>query len=96
VDRVLERFHSLLKDCYPDTPIKKDHPAIHLVFSTYGFDVVPAFRRTGGLGVTEFNLRSAWAIGTLVGVSMIISGVTRVMLLTANRVGEAKGLHASG
>ena len=61
---------------------------------------------------------SAWAIGTLVGVSMIISGVTCVMLslrcarsrtrfprswllksgkrLTANRVGEAKGLHASG
>jgi uncharacterized membrane protein HdeD (DUF308 family) len=30
---------------------------------------------------------SAWAIGTLVGLSMIISGVTRVMLsLTARKV----------
>ena len=32
---------------------------------------------------------SAWAIGTLVGVSMIISGVTRVMLSLAVRKGAA-------
>jgi hypothetical protein len=45
---VLERFHRLLKDCYPYTPIRKDPPAINLNFSSYGFDVVPAFRRQGG------------------------------------------------
>jgi uncharacterized membrane protein HdeD (DUF308 family) len=33
---------------------------------------------------------SAWAIGTLVGVSMIISGVTRVMLSLAVRKGAAE------
>ena len=48
VQKVLERFHSILKDCYPGTPIRKDHPAIHLAFATYGFDVVPAFHRNGG------------------------------------------------
>jgi hypothetical protein len=44
----LEKFHSQLKNCYPDTPIRKDLPAIHLSFSTYGLDVVPAFHRNGG------------------------------------------------
>jgi uncharacterized membrane protein HdeD (DUF308 family) len=34
---------------------------------------------------TQWPSSSAWAIGTLVGVSMIISGVTRVMLALAAR-----------
>jgi uncharacterized membrane protein HdeD (DUF308 family) len=34
---------------------------------------------------TQWPSSSAWAIGTLVGVSMIISGVTRVMLSLAVR-----------
>lgn len=46
--KVLDRFHALLKDCYPTTPIRKDHPAVNLNFSTYGFDVVPAFDRQNG------------------------------------------------
>jgi uncharacterized membrane protein HdeD (DUF308 family) len=33
----------------------------------------------------QWPTSSAWAIGTLVGISMIISGVTRVMLSTAVR-----------
>jgi hypothetical protein len=60
VDLVLEKFHSLLKDCYPDTPIRKDHPATHLAFSTYGFDVVPAFRRNGGGFVIPSHFGSGW------------------------------------
>jgi tRNA nucleotidyltransferase (CCA-adding enzyme) len=48
VDKVLNRFHSILKDAYPTTPIRKDHPAVHLNFSSYGFDVVPAFDRKEG------------------------------------------------
>ena len=47
-ERVLVRFHSVLKAAYPFTPVRKDHPAVHLDFSTYGFDVVPAFPRNGG------------------------------------------------
>jgi len=47
-ERVLQRFHSRLKDSYPDTPIRKDHPSIRLTFATIGFDVVPAFHRSGG------------------------------------------------
>jgi uncharacterized membrane protein HdeD (DUF308 family) len=35
---------------------------------------------------------SAWAIGTLVGVSMIISGVTRLMLSLAVRTTAEKVL----
>jgi uncharacterized membrane protein HdeD (DUF308 family) len=34
---------------------------------------------------TQWPSSSAWAIGTLVGVSMTISGVTRVMLSLAVR-----------
>jgi len=34
---------------------------------------------------TQWPSSSAWAIGTLVGVSMIVSGVTRVMLSLAVR-----------
>jgi predicted nucleotidyltransferase len=44
----LQRFHTILKEYYSNTPIRKDHPATHLDFSTYGFDVIPAFNRTGG------------------------------------------------
>jgi hypothetical protein len=57
---VLDRFHALLKDCYPDTPIRKDHPAVHLAFATYGFDVVPAFRRNGGGFVIPSRFGSGW------------------------------------
>src|ERR1039458_2226578 len=39
VQKVLDRFHSVLKDCYPSTPIRKGHPAVHLNFTTYGLDV---------------------------------------------------------
>jgi hypothetical protein len=60
VDLVLERFHGLLKGCYPNTPIRKDHPAIHLAFSTYGFDVVPAFKRKGGGFVIPSHFGSGW------------------------------------
>lgn len=48
VTKALDKFHYVLKGCYPDTPIRKDHPAIYLGFATYGFDVVPAFHRNGG------------------------------------------------
>jgi hypothetical protein len=30
------------------TPMRKDHPAVYLDFTSYGFDVIPAFRRNGG------------------------------------------------
>jgi hypothetical protein len=56
----LERFHYLLKRCYPDTPIRKDHPAVHLDFSTYGFDVIPAFHRTGGGFMIPSRFGSGW------------------------------------
>ena len=56
----LEKFHSLLKDCYPTTPIRKDHPAVHLNFTTYGIDVVPAFRRNGGGYVIPSHVGSGW------------------------------------
>jgi predicted nucleotidyltransferase len=59
-DKVLEKFHSILKDAYPATPIRKDHPAVHLNFSTYGFDVVPAFVRQGGGYMILSNNRSGW------------------------------------
>lgn len=39
----------------------------------------------GGLIYVHWPSSSAWAIGTLVGISMIISGVTRVMLSLAVR-----------
>lgn len=39
----------------------------------------------GGMIYMHWPSSSAWAIGTLVGISMIISGVTRVMLSTAVR-----------
>jgi hypothetical protein len=56
----LERFHSILKECYPYTPIRKDHPAVHLDFSTYGFDVIPAFNRTGGGYVIPNPAGAGW------------------------------------
>jgi len=59
-DRVLGRFHSILKDAYPTTPIRKDHPAIYLNFSTYGFDVVPAFHRQGGGYLILSRTKSGW------------------------------------
>ncbi len=59
-DQVLARFHSILKDAYPYTPIRKDHPAIHLDFTTYGFDVVPAFVRSGGGYLVLNRHRSGW------------------------------------
>jgi hypothetical protein len=60
VQKVLDRFHSILKENYPDTPIRKDHPAIHLAFTTYGFDVVPAFNRNGGGYVIPSHTGSGW------------------------------------
>jgi hypothetical protein len=56
----LQRFHSVLKDFYPNTPIRKDHPAIHLDFSTYGFDVIPAFNRDGGGYMIPNPVGSGW------------------------------------
>lgn len=46
--KVLNRFHAVLKACYPNTPIRKDGPSVNLDFATVGFDAVPAFRRNGG------------------------------------------------
>ena len=43
----------------------------------------------GGMIYMQWPSSSAWAIGTLVGVSMIISGVTRVMLSFAVRKATA-------
>jgi hypothetical protein len=60
VDKVLDRFHSLLKGCYPYTPIRKDHPAIYLNFATYGFDVIPAFHRNGGGYMIPSRFGSGW------------------------------------
>lgn len=60
VQKVLDRFHSILKECYPYTPIRKDHPAIHLAFTTYGFDVVPAFHRNGGGYMIPSHTGSGW------------------------------------
>ncbi|MGD1082185.1 MAG: nucleotidyltransferase domain-containing protein [Candidatus Sulfotelmatobacter sp.] len=57
---VLERFHNILKEGYPYTPIRKDHPAVHLDFSTYGFDVIPAFNRNGGGFVIPNPVGSGW------------------------------------
>ena len=56
----LERFHSRLKSCYPLTPIRKDQPAVHLNFATYGFDVAPAFRRNGGGYMIPIRTGSGW------------------------------------
>ena len=37
----------------------------------------------------QWPLSSAWAIGTLAGISMLMTGVTRLMItLTARRLGE--------
>jgi hypothetical protein len=58
--RILDQYHSVLKDCYPQTPIRKDHPAIHLAFATYGLDVVPAFRRNGGGYVIPSHVGGGW------------------------------------
>jgi len=43
----------------------------------------------GGMIYMQWPTSSAWAIGTLVGVSLIISGVTRVMLSLALRKAAA-------
>jgi uncharacterized membrane protein HdeD (DUF308 family) len=44
----------------------------------------------GGMIYRQWPASAAWAIGTLVGVSMIISGVSRVMLsLTVRRAALA-------
>ncbi len=59
-EKALRVFHYYLKICYPDTPIRKDHPAIHLDFTTYGFDVVPAFLRNGGGYVIPNRYGSGW------------------------------------
>jgi predicted nucleotidyltransferase len=58
--RVLDRFHSILKSCFSTTAIRKDHPAVHLNFSTYGFDVVPAFNRQGGGYLILSRKQSGW------------------------------------
>jgi Second Messenger Oligonucleotide or Dinucleotide Synthetase domain len=60
LDKALDRFHYLLKGCYPYTPIRKDHPAIYLNFSTYGFDVIPAFVRNGGGYMIPNRDGSSW------------------------------------
>jgi uncharacterized membrane protein HdeD (DUF308 family) len=39
----------------------------------------------GGMIYVHWPTSSVWAIGTLVGISMIISGVTRIMLSLAVR-----------
>jgi len=39
----------------------------------------------GGMIYVHWPSSSGWAIGTLVGISMIISGITRVMLSLAVR-----------
>jgi len=57
---ILDRFHSILKAGYPTTPIRKDHPAVHLDFTTYGFDVVPAFHRQGGGYMILGRNRAGW------------------------------------
>lgn len=61
--KALERFHGALKKCYPATPIRKDGPAVNLDFSTVGFDVVPAFHRSGGGFVIPNRPANGW-IGT--------------------------------
>ncbi|MFY9674981.1 MAG: DUF308 domain-containing protein, partial [Terriglobales bacterium] len=44
----------------------------------------------GLLIYVQWPSSSAWAIGTLVGISMIISGITRVMLsLTVRKAADA-------
>lgn len=59
-EEALRVFHYYLKNCYPDTPARKDHPAVHLDFATYGFDVVPAFPRRGGGYVIPNRHASGW------------------------------------
>ncbi len=59
-EKVLEKFHATLKGCYPDTPIRKDGPAVNLDFSTVGFDVVPAFHRNGGGYVIPNRPGNGW------------------------------------
>ena len=56
----LDRFHSRVKACYPDTPIRKDHPSVHLAFATVGFDVIPAFNRSGGGFMIPNRFGSGW------------------------------------
>jgi predicted nucleotidyltransferase len=58
--KVVERFHDILKGCYPTTPIRKDQPAVHLDFSTYGFDVIPAFDRQGGGYLILSRAKTGW------------------------------------
>jgi hypothetical protein len=58
--QALESFHRNLKACYPMTPIRKAHPAIHLDFSTYGLDVVPAFDRYRGGYLIPSRFGSGW------------------------------------
>jgi hypothetical protein len=56
----LERLHARLKRCYPDTPIRKDHPSVRLSFSTVGFDVIPAFNRNGGGFFIPKHIGEGW------------------------------------
>lgn len=44
----LTALQQALERSYPDTPIRKEHPSVNLDFTTYGFDVVPAFARANG------------------------------------------------
>lgn len=60
VGKVLDRFHSILKGCYPYTPIRKDHPAVYLDFTSYGFDVMPVFHRNGGGYMIPNRSGTAW------------------------------------
>jgi hypothetical protein len=59
-EAALQRIHTRLKACYPDTPIRKDHPSVRLTFASVGFDVVPAFNRTGGGFVIPSHTGSGW------------------------------------
>jgi hypothetical protein len=59
-EAALQRFHSRLKSCYPDTPIRKDHPSVRLTFASIGFDVVPAFHRRGGGFMIPSHTGAGW------------------------------------
>jgi len=60
VEKALQRFHTVLKGCYPYTPVRKDHPAVNLDFSTFGFDVVPAFLRQSGGYLIPSRFGTGW------------------------------------
>lgn len=63
--------------------MRSEHGAIWILFDAIITLVL------GGLIYIHWPSSSLWAIGTLVGVSMIISGVTRVMLSLAARKAAA-------